>query len=291
MIAFICLLALGIMIYVYLLLTGSGGGFSLGRLDEQGGAPPAALRTSPWAVPLALAAGWLLKDIWWLLGFPFHFMCHEVGHSLVAWLGGCWSFPIIAGLAVTDPDPSLFLSALVAGILAWASWQAVKNRNPLLLFCCALLASGFFYLQFIAAPETLWQFILFGGHAGEFFFPALLIPAFYYRGPLNWRWDWLRYPVLAAAACELVFAWSFWLKAGIDPVTGIYGVNISDGSMADMDIARLVAQFGWTARLAADRFLLLGKTAWAFVAIFYIWFLLRRSPEPAVDPVSPVNDK
>lgn len=285
MIAFICLLALGIIIYVYRLLTQAGGGGLFGRLEEQSGGAAAVFRTSPWAVPLALGAGWLLKSVWPVLGFPFNVMCHEVGHSLVAWLGGCWSFPIIAGLAMTDVTPSPLLSVLVAGLIAWASWQAFTTRNPLLRFCCALLATGFVYFQFIADQKTLDQFRLFGGHAGEFVFPAILIAAFYYRGPATWRWDWLRYPVMAAAACELVYTWSFWVKAGIDPVTGIYGVNISDASMAEMDIARLVANYGWTARLAADRFILLGKAAWAFVAVFYFWFLLRRQPEPAEETV------
>lgn len=280
MIAFICLLALGIMIYVYRLLTQTGGGGSLGRLDGESGAPAAALRTSPWAVPLALAAGWLLKGVWRnAIGFPFDVMCHEVGHSLVAWLAGHWSFPIIAGLAMTDCAPSLFLSVLAAGVIAWLSWQAARTRNPLLLFCCALLTAGFIYLRFIAGTEEYGQVLLFGGHAGEFVFPALLIAAFYYRGPANLRWDWFRYPVMAAAAFSLVGAWDFWLKAGIDPETGIYGVKISDPRLAGQDIARLAAQFGWTARLAADRFLLLGKGAWAFVAVFYCWFQLRQHPK------------
>ncbi|MEI7527348.1 MAG: hypothetical protein WCK76_00280 [Elusimicrobiota bacterium] len=274
MIAFICLLALAIAFYLYRLIAQSGGGFSIGG-SVQGGAAP-AFRSSPWAVPAALAAGWLLKDIWPTIGFPFHVMCHELGHSLVSWLAGRWSFPVIAGVAVTDYAPSLFLSALVAGALVWLAWQAVTNRNPLLLFCSALLISGFLYLQFIASPKEFHAYLLFGGHAGEFIFPAVLIAAFYYPGPAGWRWDWFRYPVMAAAACSLAAAWHFWLKAGADPVNGIYGIDISDPQVAGQDIARLVAGSGWTARQAADRYLLLGKAAWGFVAVFYAWFLLRR---------------
>lgn len=276
MIAFICLLALGIAIYLYRLVSQAGGGVSL--VDAQSGAAPAVFHTSPWAVPLALAAGWLLKDFWIIIGFPFHVMCHELGHSLVAWLAGRWSFPVIAGVAVTDHSASLFLSVLVAGAIGWTSWQAVKARSPLLLVCCALLISGFFYLQVVAGPAEFQEYLLFGGHAGEFVFPAVLIAAFYYRGPAGLRWDWFRYPVMAASACSLTAAWFFWVKAGADPVNGIYGVNISDPKVAGDDIARLVAGAGWTARQAVDSYLSLGKAAWVFVAVFYFWFLLRRAP-------------
>lgn len=283
MIAFLCLLALAIGIYVYRSFAQFGGGFSGGLAEPAGEARP--FNTSPWAVPAALAAGWLLKGLWRnALGFPFDVMCHEIGHSLAAWLGGRWSIPVIAGIAMTDSAPSTFLSVLVAGGIAWLSWKAVKARSPLLLFCCALLIAGFVHLQFIVPAKQFEEYLLIGGHAGEFVFPALLIAAFYYRGPAGLRWDWFRYPFMIAAAFSLVGAWQFWAKAVADPVTGIYGVSVADRSVAGSDVARLIGGYGWTAQLAVDRALLLGRAAWLFVGLVYLRFLLSRqtvkSPQP-----------
>lgn len=282
MIAFLCLLSLAIGVYLYRTFAQFGGGFS-GALAETAAEPP-PLTTSPWAVPAALAAGWALQVLWRnALGFPFDVMCHEIGHSLTAWLGGRWSIPIIAGIAMTDSTPSLFLSVLVAGAIAWLSWKAVKARSPLLLFCCALLIAGFVHLQFIVPDKQFEEYLLLGGHVGEFIFPALLIAAFYQRGPAGLRWDWFRYPFMIAAAFSLVGAWQFWAKAVADPVTGIYGISVTHRSVAGSDIARLIGSHGWTAQLAVDRFLLLGRAAWLFVGLVYLRALLAR-PGKATAP-------
>lgn len=278
MIAFLCLLSLAIGIYLYRTVSGFGGGFGGGAVTPEETGP---LVSSPKLLPAALLAGWLFSGLWReALGFPFDVMCHEVGHSLVAWLGGRWSIPVIAGIAMTESAPSTLLSVLVGGAIAWLSWRALKARSPLLLFCCALLLAGFVHLQFIVPAKQFEEYLLLGGHAGEFIFPALLIAAFYHRGPAGLRWDWFRYPVMIAAAFSLVGAWQFWAKAVADPVTGIYGVSVANRSVAGSDVARLIAGHGWTAQLAVDRALLLGKAAWAFVAAVYLWFTLRRSPAP-----------
>jgi len=276
-IAFLCLLSLAIGLYLYKTVAGFGGGFSGGLAEPEG--EKRAFVTSPWAVPAALAAGWVFKGLWReALGFPFDVMCHELGHSLTAWLGGRWSIPVIAGIAMTDSAPSLFLSILVAGAIAWLSWKAVKARSPLALFCCALLITGFVHLQFIVPGKQFEEYLLLGGHAGEFVFPALLIAAFYHRGPAGLRWDWLRYPVMVASAFSLVGAWQFWAKAVADPVTGIYGVSVAARSVAGSDVARLIGGYAWTAQLAVDRALLLGRAAWLFVALVYLRFALDRKP-------------
>lgn len=275
MIAFLCLLSLVIIVYVYRSFARLGGSFPGGMAESAGEPPPFA--TSPWAVPAALAAGWVFKGLWREgLGFPFDVMCHETGHSLTAWLGGRWSIPVIAGVAITDSAYSLFLSVLVSGVIAWLVWKAVRARSPLLLFCCALLIAGFVHLQFLVPEGQFEEYLLLGGHAGEFVFPALLIAAFYFRGPAGLRWDWFRYPFLVAAAFSLVGAWQFWAKAVGDPVTGIYGVSVADRSVAGSDISRLIGGYGWTAQLAVDRFLSLGRAAWLFVALVYLGFLFSR---------------
>lgn len=267
MTAFICLLGLGLLIYVYRLfaqLGGGGGSFSDGSSGWR-------LPTKHWAVPLAVLTGWLVKGTAiTLLILPLRVFCHELGHSLIAWLGGCWSFPSISGHAITDPDPSKIVSAMAAAGIVWIGWQGIRLRSALLLACAAPLAAGFVYFHFFAGPQRLLECILFAGHAGEFVFPALLIAAFYAKGPSTWRWDWFRYPLMAAAAWQLAASWQFWTKAAVNPVMDIYGASIYSATVVEQDIARLVNGMGWTPRLAADLYLLLGKAAWLSVLLAYI---------------------
>ncbi|HOX23119.1 MAG TPA: hypothetical protein PLL10_06610, partial [Elusimicrobiales bacterium] len=165
MTAFICLLGLGLLIYVYRLFSSLGGGGG-GFLSNTG--PEQRLATAHWAVPLAFLSGWFLKESSLLvLLFPLRVLCHEVGHSLLAWLGGCWSFPSISGHAITDPDKSVLVSLMTAAAIAWLIWQGIKIRNWLLIGCCATLLSGFVFFHFVAGKEQLQEWILFSGHGGE----------------------------------------------------------------------------------------------------------------------------
>ena len=271
MTAFICLLGLGILIYIYRLFSQLGGGGGLAEAS-----PDSRLPTTHWAIPVALGTGWLVKaTALTLLIMPLRVLCHEVGHSLVAWLGGCWSFPSISGHAITDYDPSVIVSVMAAFGIIWVIWQGAKLRSAMLFSCGAALAAGFVYFHFFAGEKRLLECILFAGHAGEFVFPVLLIAAFYAKGPSTWRWDWFRYPLMAAAAWQLSAAWQFWTKAAGNPVMNIYGASIYSATVVEQDIARLVNSMGWTPRMATDLYLLLGKISWLCVLLVYAGGILK----------------
>lgn len=271
---FLCLVVLGLGIYFYRQFSQLGGSMPL--------AVSARAPASHWAIPAAFISGLLLQ---WA-GFDLlEYLCgvifHEVGHSAAAWLAGRWSFPaIIVGFALHDSAHSPLLATLVVCAISALLWFGIKVRSvPQIMFSLGLVAV-FIYLN-VGPGQTRWEeWVIFGGHAGEFILPALVIGAFYCNGPDRLRWDWFRYPALFIAVWALIHAWFFWRHAALNPIMNIYGGDIADRRFAEQDIARLIHGHKWTAQLAAERYVRLGNVVMAFSALVYGYALFfRKKPE------------
>jgi len=266
MLLVLCLAGLILVVVIYRKLTQfSSGDFMSGGISENTRMP-----TSKWAVPLAFFTGWLLSLT--KLGFIVHIfgiVLHEVGHSLVSWLAGRLSFPaFIAGLAFSSRTYSLVFSVIVACAVIWLCWQAYRIKSLFLGACCAVLVSGFVYLQFFAGGRWV-EWMLFAGDGLEIVFAALLVAAYYAKGPRGWRWDWIRYPLMVGSAWVLMENLKFWTHAVENPVINIYGSDIMASNVAQHDIPRLIRGFGWTPELAAESYMGLTYAALAFSAAVY----------------------
>ncbi|MFA6316480.1 MAG: hypothetical protein WC943_03605 [Elusimicrobiota bacterium] len=276
LVAVLCVIVLAIAAYLYHVIRGSGGGGwdSSPLLEES--PVLAAAPSRPWADGLAvlvcLGLGLLIRDVWWALGFPVHVMFHEVGHSAVAWLGGYWSLPLPFGFALNSAEPSPLVALAFASLLAWGLRTALRSRSLLLGALCAGLAAGQAFFLFFAGRQADEAWMLFGGCAGEMVVPALLISAFFRPVPGRLRWDFFRWPVMAAAAFSLAAACWHWEWSLPDPEHRImWGEAISTTKETGHDIVRLIRQHGWTAGDAAARYALVGRLSLLLVAAVGVW--------------------
>lgn len=104
----------------------------------------------------------------------FGTLCHEIGHSLFAWIFGCPSIPAFdfhygGGVAVTY-DRSTFVMLLVYAVFAFLLWCARRNRAAVIALACLLCAHVLF--AFTSLHTIL---ILFMGHGGELLFATLFL--------------------------------------------------------------------------------------------------------------------
>ncbi|MFC1679969.1 hypothetical protein ACFL2T_07155 [Elusimicrobiota bacterium] len=289
----VCLVALAVGGYLIFIISGASGGSPMtsgGATVDQGDRVAFdSPHVNALAVPLALAAGWLLTDVWRVLGFFFYVTCHEIGHAAAAWLGGYWSFPVPAGVAIVSGKPSFFVSAAVAAAIAYGLWIAgTKRWYPLFVLFLAL-AAGQAYLSFVVDQAGWEQWMIFSGCAGEFILSAVIIMAFYHRLPDVLRWDFFRYPLMVAAAFTLMASAHFWMGVQSDPETMILGGDeISTSRRTSHDMVRLVRVSKWTARQVADRYATVYRASFAGVFAYYLWFLLiastKRPKPPAPKP-------
>lgn len=103
----------------------------------------------------------------------FGALCHEIGHSVVAWFFGMPAFPAIRldGHAVAmHKDQSTLLVFVIAAGLTWSAWK-LRDRLPwaIPLGLLALLQP---ILAFTEAKQVLF---LFAGHLGELAFAGVFL--------------------------------------------------------------------------------------------------------------------
>ena len=231
--AFLCLAALALFGYLGKLIydNSGGGGWALDTPRDK--KSPLAFdnpMANALALPLAFGLAWLLKDVWWALGFLFHGPCHETGHALVGWLGGHWAFPDMVAWTSMSQDTSPIVIGIVALTLGTGLYFSWRWRSPVLFLLCAALGAAQVYLTFFASPQEHMHWFIFGGCAGELVVPTLIIWAFYQRLSDRLRWDFFRYPFLVAAMCTLVMAAHRW--ADVDERKNFFAANAESG--ADM---------------------------------------------------------
>lgn len=289
LVAFVCLVAVAIAVYLGIIIKRQMGGSAFLLAADSAGSqnyrvPQGGFFANTLALPLAFLAGWVLKGSWWMFGFFFYVTCHELGHSLVAWMGGYWSFPVIVGIALVSPEPSYLVTGAMLLLLGWGLWTAAVSNGVQFFLLCACLAAGTVYLSFFASTGQWQSWMHFGGTAGEFVLPTLLILAFYHRFPDRLRWDFFRYPLLLAAMCSLVASAQRWHEVRGDPENRIlWGKPISQSRDTDNDWVKLVRESGWTPQQIADSYANLGLACSGAVVMYYIWFLGKapRRPEDA----------
>ncbi|HBL16504.1 MAG: hypothetical protein A2X36_01960 [Elusimicrobia bacterium GWA2_69_24] len=294
LVAMVCLVAAAIAVYLGIMIHRQMGGSAWMNAPAGGAAPgdrvpQEGFFSNTLAVPLAFGVAWVLKDVWWALGFVFHFTCHELGHSLVAWLGGYWSLPLFVGFALVSGEPSYVVIAFMFAVEGAGLWLAVRRRSAPLFILCAALAAGQVFLSFLTGKPEWSAWMHFGGCAGELVLPVLLIVTYYLRLPDLLRWDFFRYPVMVAAMCSLIAAGNHWSQASADPETGIlWGESITKSRDTGNDMVKLVRESGWTPSRIADRYADLTRVCSGGVVVCYLWFLFQTPGRRRED--APVGD-
>lgn len=225
------------------------------------------------AIPLAILLGVGLehtgfKVFLWFLGMPGH----ELGHALVSWFGGIFAVPLPFFTYYRDERSfaviALFLAAWSVGIFA-----ALRLRSVVILWfavACLLLQV---VMSFLIPLDRINEFRIAFGQTGEIVFPALMVAAFVYRFPVELRWDFWRYPVLAIGGVlfgSSLVRWSL-IRSGAAPIP--WGSVVSN-EINDGDFAKLNTYYHWSQADIVMHYSMWLKIAVLWIAIHYLSNLL-----------------
>jgi hypothetical protein len=226
-----------------------------------------------YALPAALAAGaighflglgilvWATVEMWF----------HELGHAVVAWLGGFMAVPLPFFTVVPREERSPLVVIVVAGLIGAVAWEAWRRKYRPLLAGCGVLLLVQIALTFGLNPAQAAQWWIFAGQAGAIVLPAVVMVAFYQRA--GWRWDFWRYPALVIAAIGYAHAMFTWI--GVARGTEVMPHGSAVGQESEGDMERLVRTYAWTRESLAHAYLVLGLACLGVLAIVYLAGLRR----------------
>jgi hypothetical protein len=208
---------------------------------------------------------------------------HELGHALVAWLGGRIAVPIPMVTLTFSRDRSWLMASAVTGGLCFLAWRAWEEDCRAFVAVCgaALLLQA--KLTLFTTADALDFWVAFGGLGGECYVAALLAVLYFVRWPKFTRWPVYRTLFLFVGACVLWNSLHRWREASVDyekvPFGSFFG--------GDGDVEAMLSH-GWTVNTLVAVYL---RLAWACVAacgLTWAWVLrdfgrLWRSPAELLD--------
>jgi hypothetical protein len=224
-------------------------------------------RVNAIALPAALALGVLAQ----LMGFEIFVFAttsmwaHELGHAVIAWLGGFVAIPLPFVTLHASEDRTLLGATLLTLSIAVGAFFAFRHRAWVLLTLLGTLASLQWLLTLALNPAQATKWVIFAGLGGELVIPTLWIVAFYQRLP--GRWDFWRYPVLAASGVTFVRGLFLWTRVASGARAMPHGSMV--GSDSEGDVERLVRFYHFTERGLAQAYLALAWGCFAILACVY----------------------
>ncbi len=222
------------------------------------------------AFPVALALGVAAQ----ILGFDIlvfsttGMWTHELGHAFVAWLSGFVAIPLPFVTLRASEDRTLWGATVLMLSIAASAYMASRRRTWPLVVLLGALASFQVLLTFVLNPAQATKWVIFGGLGGELVLPTVLMAAFYQRFP--GRWDFWRYPVLAASAATLVRGLFLWTRVAAGTREMPHGSMV--GSDSEGDVERLVHFYHFAEADLAQTYL---RLAWGCLALLACLYAFR----------------
>jgi hypothetical protein len=219
------------------------------------------------ALPAALALGVLAQ----LMGFEIFVFAttsmwaHELGHAVVAWLGGFVAIPLPFVTLHASEDRTFLGAMLLTLSIAIGAFFAFRRRAWALLTLLGGLASLQLLLTLTLNPAQATKWVIFAGLGGELVIPTLWMVAFYQRLP--GRWDFWRYPALAASGVTFVRGLFLWTRVVSGARSMPHGSMV--GSDSEGDVERLVRFYHFTEHGLAQAYLALAWGCFAMLACVY----------------------
>jgi hypothetical protein len=200
---------------------------------------------------------------------------HELGHAVVAWLGGFIAVPLPFFTVTPRDDRSPVVVVLVLAMIGAIAFDSARRRRWALVAFAAVLLAMQVVLTWGLNPAQSRQWFLFAGEAGAIVFPTLVLLAFY--EPMGWRWDFWRFPAGIVAAVGLVHALFIWI--GVARGTAIMPHGSAVGEASEGDMERLVATYHWSQGALATAYLALAIGC--LVALTAVYLVRLRGGAPA----------
>lgn len=197
---------------------------------------------------------------------------HELGHALPAWLSGRAALPLPFGFTFWREDSSWVTALCLAFLLVTLAVVSLRERRAFgAIVASALLAAQLVCTVFVP-HDTMIEWIVAGGLAGELVLSTLFVIAFYYPMPDRFRWDFWRFLALLPTACAFASSFAMWVRVdqGVEglPLGSIVG-TAGDGTG---DVDRLFATYDWTPRGMISFYRALGTLCLLVIGVHYAWF-------------------
>jgi hypothetical protein len=192
---------------------------------------------------------------------------HELGHATAAWFTGHWAIPTL-WKTMTGEGRGIVTPLVLLGVIGYSMYRAYLAEKPALLALGAVLvllqATG----TLLVNAKTADMLIVWGGDgAGMIIATALMATFFFGKGTQLYRGS-VRWGFLVIGAAAFVDMFSVWLAARGDfgriPFGEQEGVGLSDAT-------RLVDDFGWAAEVMVRRYVAVGLSCLAVLALVYAW--------------------
>jgi Zn-finger nucleic acid-binding protein len=233
------------------------------------------------ALPGALLLGVVVHG----LGFSgfvwgtFEMWFHELGHAIVAWLGGFVAVPLPFFTMTPRSTRSVSVSLVVLGMIGAIAYESKKRAMWGALAFAGVLLVAQAFLTLVLTPNEATEWVIFAGQAGAIVLPVVVMLAFYQ--PVGWRWDFWRFVAVAVAGIGFVHAMFVWVGVALGTAVMPHGSAVGKESEGDME--RLVARYGWTSTGLAGTYLTIGVACLVVLSVAYAFYLRRalaRGPEP-----------
>ena len=242
------------------------------------------LKTQRFALPTAFLVSLFVASVDFLRILSFLFSTiplHEMGHALIAWMGGRWAIPLgaivpTAGMTLISYSRSLlciflfFTLLLVA--LYWAFTKQYRYHLNLLLLIFGLSC----YLTFGIDEMELAGIVSMGGILGEIVLSTFLIVSFYYNLTTRFRWDFWRFPALLFGTTAFLNTALQWYRIKNNLEAMPMGSAISAEGARDMsgDLNQLILA-GWSPGQITLIYWSFIKTCALIIATYYISGIFR----------------
>lgn len=241
-------------------------------------------RINAWALPVAVVISWIVHSVWTLrmLGhFTSSIPLHELGHAVMAWIGGIPAIPVgffipTAGQTLSFENRNFLVSLPFWGILSFIGYRAWLEK---LWFVGTLSILTIFISIYFTAIEPLSglkTWMVFSGCAGEFILGATLILAFHNPLFSLLRWDFFRYPFLLMGTYSYLNAFLMWnrIQRKIEAIPYGTGISVDGAKDINGDMNRLIAS-GWTEADITSRYVTVGKICLSVIVIQYVYSLVK----------------
>lgn len=250
---------------------------------------PSNVNTLRFALPIAFIVSYLFNTVDFLRILSYLLTTiplHEMGHALVAWMGGRWALPLgaivpTAGMTLVANSRSMvfifiFFSLLMAGIYYFYKKQYRFHLSMLLLIFTLSC-----FLTFAIDELRLAAYISMAGILGEIILSTFLIVCFYYNLTNRFRWDFWRFPALLFGTTAFTNTALQWYRIKNNLQAMPMGSAISAEGAKDIsgDMNQLILA-GWMPQQIILIYWAFIKTSALIILTYYIMgILIERSHE------------
>lgn len=184
-----------------------------------------------------------------LLGMMTIVQMHEMGHAIVANLGGIPALPIgVMGFTMWFSYNRIYIFALILILVqVYFLYRFYQNEKLFLFFVGLFILFINLKMTFFLPVIKLHQYISAGGLIGEILFPTIILSLFFLDIEIIPKWSFWKYVLSGYVLLGYTATLKMWYRIAIFKQSLPFGSALSSDGASDTngDLNRLVSA-GWT---------------------------------------------